>query len=322
MKAAKNLTSSSFLAVVLLAAFVASACGGGKAPLADGGVALDAGLARDGGAAADAGVADGGLVAVRPYGFKVPVGYDARAPTPLVILLHGFGADGAIQSGYFGLSPLADDRTFLYAFPNGTPNARGERFWNATDACCAGSQNVDDVAYIRAIIDDVQSRYNVDPKRIFLIGHSNGGFMSYRMACELSGRIAAIATLAGAMWKDATKCRPTEPVGILQIHGDMDETILYDGGATSFGQYPSARETVAGWATNNGCTSALLDPGVTLDLVDSIGGAETRVERYEGCRANGAVELWTIVGGPHIPFPLQPSWPRALYDFLSAHAKP
>src|SRR5205814_3467937 len=114
----------------------------------------------------------------------VPPGYDATKPTPLLILLHGYTASGAQQEMYFKLGPVANAQGFLYAIPDGTVDGAGNRFWNATDACCNyfGSA-VDDVAYLGAIMDDVGTRYNVDPKPIFVVGHSNGGFMAHRLAC-------------------------------------------------------------------------------------------------------------------------------------------
>jgi polyhydroxybutyrate depolymerase len=280
----------------------------------------------DGGGSPPVG-ADGGtdapsappLVEARPYQLKVPSGYDASKATPLVILLHGYGASGLFQNGYFGLSAAADAKGFLLAYPDGTQDKSGKRFWNATDACCNfDKKDVDDVAYIGQIIDDVSARYNVDPKRVYLIGHSNGSFMSHRAACELSPRIAAIAGLAGAMWKDASKCKPASPVAVLQVHGDNDTTIQYGGGAISGNAYPSAKETVAAWAAINGCTGDLA-PKDPVDLETRVAGAETKVEKYDGCKA--AVELWTIRGGGHIPS-VAASFGETLYGFLAANPKP
>jgi polyhydroxybutyrate depolymerase len=257
----------------------------------------------------------------RPFQLKVPAGYDGHAPVPLVILLHGYGSTGMGQATYFRLPALADARGFLLAAPDGTPDATGRRFWNATDACCDfANVPVDDVAYVSSIIDDVSARYSVDPRRIYLVGHSNGGFMSHRAACDLSPRIAAIVSLAGAVWKDPARCQPTSPVAVLEVHGDADNTVRYDGGAVTLGApaYPSASDTVATWAAKNGCGSALT-PGRTLDLITSQTGEETQTAAYAGCRA--AVELWTIRGGVHVPR-LTATWPEAIYEFLSAHPKP
>jgi polyhydroxybutyrate depolymerase len=256
-------------------------------------------------------------IASRPYKSLVPSHYDATTPTPLVILLHGFGASGALQEDYFHLSALAESRTFLYAYPDGLQDPLGLRYWNAMEWCCDFFKSgVDDVGYIRAVIADMSKKYNVDKQRIFIIGHSNGGFMAHRMACELADTVAGIVSLAGAQWTDPTRCLPSQPVAIAQIHGNLDAVISYNGSAN----YPSAHQTVDIWANRNRCTGALTYGGDNLDLDALLPGAETRVERYTGCPAEGPVELWTIQGGSHIPT-LSKYFTGAVYDFLMAHPK-
>ncbi len=265
---------------------------------------------------------DGGLIGMRPYNFKVPVGYNKTRPTPLVILFHGYGATGATQDLYFQLGALADVKTFLYAYPDGTLDPTGQHFWNATDACCDFYNNpVNDVAYANAIIDDVEKKYNVDAQRIYIVGHSNGGFMSHRLACE-APRVAAIVSLAGAEWLDATKCKPHGPVSVLEVHGDVDTVVLYPGGTfVTGGTYPSARTTVADWAKLNGCKGALIDDGTRLNIDHLIPGSETIVEHYAGCKTGGDVQLWTIQGGSHLPV-LGSNWAPTIYGFLEEHPKP
>jgi len=269
--------------------------------------------------------ADAGPTCARPYFTKAPTGYVAGTPAPLLVMFHGYAASGPIEENfYLHFAALAEAKGFLYAFANGTPDSKGNLFWNATDACC-NYENiaVDDVAYAKAIIDDMSAKYTVDPKRIFLFGHSNGGFLAHRIACEMAPRIAGIVSLAGAVWKDGSKCQPTAPIAILQLHGDRDSVILYDGGPPSPStspRYPSARETAALWAARNGCTGALQATGALHDLEGLIPGAETKVEAYAGCPA-GAVELWTIQGGEHIP-PLTTNWAEPVWSFLAAHPRP
>lgn len=265
----------------------------------------------------------------RPYELFTPSSYTEGTPMPLVLLLHGYGASGAIQEAYFQVQPLAEERGFLFVSADGTKNLRGDQFWNATDACCGfGTSDVDDVAYLTAIIDQVSADRDVDPKRIYLMGHSNGGFMSYRMACDLSDRVAAIASLAGATFDDPAKCTPDEPVSVLQVHGTADGTIAYDGGTipvvgTSF---PGARTSVTTWAGYDGCDSTLQPDGTTLDLEPNLAGEETTVEEFGGCPDGVAVQLWSLEGGAHIPgiaFP-DGSHPmtEGMVDFLLAHPKP
>jgi len=277
----------------------------------------DAGETGDGSAAA--------IVAARPYNFHVPTNYDKTKTTPLVIMLHGYTASGAVEEAYFQLTATSDAQTFLYAYPDGTVDTAGNRFWNADDACCDFySIVVDDVAYVNAIIDDVSTKYNVDPKRIFVIGHSNGAFMSHRLACDVSDRVAAIASLAGAVWNDPSKCNPTSKISVLDIHGDADTTINYDGGiaAPGFASYPGESQTMSTWAAKNGCTGAIAANGQTLDLDSTLPGSETVESQYAGCPSGIDVELWTIHGGSHVPSLTAPTWGNSIWAFFSAHPKP
>jgi polyhydroxybutyrate depolymerase len=287
------------------------------------------------------------LVQARPYDLHVPPHYDKGRATPLVIVLHGYTESGAIQDEYFRMSEVADREGFLVAHPDGTRDGGGNRFWNATDACCDfGGTHVDDVAYVSAVIDDVAARYNVDVKRVYLVGHSNGAFMAYRLACDLAPKIAAIAALAGATWLDVDRCRPGAKVSVLAIHGDADPLVRYSGGAISDDvleglakmagirlpspvvpgkrAYPSAHDTVAAWAGLDGCAGAPTKTG-TLDLDTALVGAETEVQTWSGCQGVG-IELWTIHGGGHAPAlakaPADPGFAEAVYAFLKAHPRP
>jgi polyhydroxybutyrate depolymerase len=260
------------------------------------------------------------LIAQRPYPLHVPPGYDKNTPTPLVILLHGYSASGALQEAYFKLTPVADAHNFLYATPDGTVDQTGQHFWNADDACCdLYHVDVDDVAYINAIIDDVEQKYNVDEKRVFLVGHSNGAFMSHRMACDSAPRIAAIAALAGEVWNDMSKCKPADHVSVLQVHGTADAVIAYNGGQIAGVTYPSSAMTVAFWAQQEGC-NPVGEMESPLDLESTLPGSETTVEKFSNC-ISGDVEFWSIVGGSHVPS-LQPTWGEMIWSYLSTHPKP
>ena len=229
---------------------------------------------------------------------------DAPAPPegrPLIVLLHGYGASGFFQELYLQLSGLAAERGFLYATPDGTLNPEGKRFWNATDACCDfyGS-GVDDVGYLTGLIDAIDARFGVDPRRVHLFGHSNGGFMAYRMACSAAGRLTSAVSLAGATYFDPADCSPSRPVRILQIHGSDDETILYGGGILVATPYPGAEQDALTWAAYDGCLDQATT-GAPFDAEATIAGDETEVASWSvGCRGPGA-GLWTIVGGAHVP---------------------
>ena len=128
---------------------------------------------------------------------------------------------------YMQLRPLAEGRGFLYCYPDATIERLGYRFWNATDACCDfGFPDVDDAGYLRGLIEEIARRFAVDRKRIYLVGHLNGGFMAYRMACESADLIAGIASLAGHDIPRSGSCAPSQPVNVLHIHGTADDSLL------------------------------------------------------------------------------------------------
>ncbi len=259
----------------------------------------------------------------RPYEVFVPSSYDASTPMPLIILLHGYTATAAIQEAYLRIEPLAEELGFLYIVPEGTVDSTGENFWNATDACCnLDGSDVDDSGYLRAIVDETSARYAVDPLRVHFIGHSNGGFMSHRMACDHAVAVASIASLAGAQFADPADCQPSEPVAALQIHGTEDATIAYDGGV-AFGTYPSAMETAETWAAKGGCSETPTELAAR-DLADGEGfdGEESGVLAWtDGCDPGGAAELWTIEGAGHVPS-LSDTFSRQAVEWLLAHPKP
>lgn len=256
----------------------------------------------------------------RPFDVVVPTAYDGT-PMPLVVLLHGFGLTGPMQDDFFHFQALADTRGFLMVTPNGTSNAAGSPFWNATDACCGFGASVDDSSYLAAVIERVQADYVVDTQRVFLIGYSNGGFMSYRMACDHAEVIAAIVSISAATFLDPGRCEPAEPVSVVEIHGTDDGTITYDGGIFEGAGYPSALQTVAQWASSDQCNDMPTITGAAVDLDRTLTGKETNVLRYDRCAPGCAVELWTIAGGGHVPDPSS-SFSNEVIDFLFAHPKP
>lgn len=252
----------------------------------------------------------------------VPDAYEANSPSPLIVLLHGYGSNGVQQNDYMRIGELVNQYGFILATPDGTQETQGRnaRFWNASDACCNFYANdLDDAAYVLDIINTVKADYQIDERRVYLIGHSNGGFMSYRTAHEYSDVIAGIASLAGA---EATvaQAAPANPVHILQIHGTADGTIAYDGGDIQGNAYPGAEETVSRWAGYNGCAAEGLVTA-TLDLDSSLEGLETTVTRYNnGCQPGGSAELWTIADGAHIP-QISSVFPEKVVEWLLARPK-
>jgi polyhydroxybutyrate depolymerase len=239
----------------------------------------------------------------RPATVYRPADYTPDRAWPLVLLLHGFGASGFIQNGYLGVSTWVDELGFVLVVPDGTQNPEGQRFWNGTQACCGfGVATVDDVSYLRGLVEETSTLYHIDPTRVYSMGHSNGGFMSFRLACEASDVFVAVASLAGASYADAADCQPAErPVSVLQVHGTQDDTIRYEGGQL-FGQpYPSAADTVALHAAVAGCDEAGVD-GEPLNMEVNLPGAETTTRTWtQGCAEGTTMALWTIERGSHIP---------------------
>jgi len=247
----------------------------------------------------------------RPSDWTVPPGYDG-SPTPLILLVHGYGASGGAQSLYLGMERLARTRGFILITPDGTRDASDRLFWNATDACCDfGGVGVDDVAYLTGLVEEASSLVNVDPERVYAFGHSNGGFMSYRLACDSSETFTAIASLAGATYLDDARCTPAEPTSVLQIHGTEDDTIQYAGAEF----FPSAQESVEVHAARASCSGT--EDGDTLDLVSSVDGEETTTTTWTGCDDGYAYELWTIEGGAHLPV-FNREGPGEIVDWLLA----
>lgn len=268
----------------------------------------------------DGGPADGGtrtlLGGARPVHLVVPSAYDGTTPLPLIVLLHGRGASGRVQDGYWQLSAYTREHGVFTLAPDGTRDASGERVWDATDVCCGGGQ--DDVTYLMGLVDEAESLYAIDPRAVYFVGHSNGGFMSYRLACDHPERIAAIGVLAGATWKDESRCPGTEPVSVLHIHGTADDLVPYDGDAFM----PGARESVERFAARAGCDLATTVDRAPFDLETSIAGPETTVLDWQaGCAPGIGLELWTIVGGQHIPV-LASDYAERLVTWLLAHRKP
>ena len=250
-----------------------------------------------------AGGGNGPLGGSRPTALKVPAGYVTTKRYPLVIELHGRGGTGADAEAVFSVKALADKNQLFVIAPDGTLDVEPASFWNGTDGCCnLYGSSVDDVAYLRSLICWTYARYPIDPRRVFIIGGSNGGFMAHRMACDAADLVSGIISVAGAVWNDPTRCKPSRPVNVLQIHGSADSVVPYQGvAAFAPGPVPSAAVTYETWAAHNGCSGPNSAPRA-LDLDASVAGAETRAVSkagVPGCKAR--TELWTVQGGKHTP---------------------
>ena len=233
----------------------------------------------------------------RSYLLSTPARVDVDAPLPLLLVIHGAGGNAAKAEKATGLTGLANAEGFIVAYPNGTQAAEveGEFSWNA-GACCARPvrDDIDDVKFVMAAIADISAHQPVDPSRIYVSGFSNGGMLSYRLACERPGFFAGVAVVAGAL--NVPDCA-ADATSVLMIHGTGDVTVPYDGGNTNektaarFGQWTNASfaDAVTYWSTADGCGSA------PFSLVD---GAVTRLT-YDGCADGVKLEVVTIADGGH-----------------------
>ncbi len=255
----------------------------------------------------------------RPVLLHVPNSRRPETPAALVVVLHGYTGEAAGAVDFFGLLPLSDRLGFLVAAPQGTTDSEGHTFWNAANACCnfTGSQ-VDDSSHLSQVIATVVAGQRVDPGRVYVVGHSNGGFMASRLACEHADQVAAIASVAGAMDADGD-CRPARPVSMLQVHGRADETIGYRGGEINGEPYTSAAGTVGRWRQANGCTGRRTS-GAPFDADASSSGKDLTPTTWTGCRDDTEVTLWTIADAGHVPA-LTPAFTAELFDWLEAHRR-
>ncbi len=221
---------------------------------------------------------------------------------PLLVFLHGLGGSGAGLVESLRLREMADALGFAFMAPDGPMDYSGRRFWNAGPSCCNFDRlEVDHVAALGQWIGEALREPGVDPKRVYLVGFSNGGFMAYRAACELAPLLRGIFSIAGAGPSDATKCQPAAKLSVVQIHGDRDPIVKFEGGHLFADKrrprHPSAEQSVAWWAKLDACSSTS-EEGRVLDLDPRIPGGETLVSSFPGC-AEGRVELWRIRGGDH-----------------------
>ena len=256
----------------------------------------------------------------RRYFLHVPPTYDGKKPLPLVLVLHGGGQSPESAERMSGMSAKADKEGFLAAYPSGTGRSSRMPTWNSGNCCGYAMQNnVDDVTFLRALIDQLEHDYSVDPRRVFVTGISNGGMMSYRVGCELADKIAVIAPVEGAQNID---CRPSGPVSVIVFHGSADRLVPFNGGSTPF-QIGSKRSdnsvanAVAFWVKNDGCS-----PTPKHDE-----NAAAHADIYSGCKNGTGVALYTIQGGRHL-------WPGSrisgnsvaatdlMWSFFVQHPKP
>lgn len=254
----------------------------------------------------------GGLA--RTYLLHIPPGLDAHTTAPLLVVFHGYRMNGAYMVLMTGFNELADSTGFIVAYPEGT-GLTDTLSWNAGICCGAAARNaIDDVAFVRGMIDDLRRIVGVDSKRVYAAGYSNGALLSYRLACDMSDVFAAVAPVAGNI--TSLPCEPEQPVSIIHIQGSEDTDAPFeaqDVPPERVGKVLSVRQSIAFWAGIDGCPD---EPQMDQD------GIAGRTY-YASCTNGTSVELIVIPGIGHVwpPSSLFPASQR-IWDFFASHPKP
>lgn len=234
----------------------------------------------------------------RDYRVYIPGSYTGNAPVPLVFNLHGRGSNAFQQELYADMNPVADTAGFIICYPDGIDNT-----WNAGfDATYTGG--VDDVGFINALLDTLNLQYNIDPAQVYSCGMSMGGFMSFRLACDLENRIAAIASVTGSMtFMQADSCVPSRPIPTLQIHGTTDLVVAYEGN-----QLLLPVDSVFNyWRGVNTCSgNPVLDtlPDLVQEGLLASSRSTVTTQHYPNCQDGVEVLLYKVENGGH-------TWPSA-----------
>ena len=244
----------------------------------------------------------------RNYDLHLPAGFDKSLPRPVVFVLHG-GATSAETT--LGMRPgdfveLSDKEGFIAVYPNGYPDQPGSNRHHWNDGrnlrWAAHKKNIDDVGFFSSLIDHFIKIYNAEPQRIYAVGASNGGIMCYRLGCELSDKIAAIASVIANLPVHLYECAPSRPVSVLIMNGTNDPLMPWEGGMIRFrglclGEVLSTAETVKFWLKRNKCA---VSPIITMEPdKDPEDGTRVRREVYSPCKDGSEVRLYAIENGGH-----------------------
>jgi polyhydroxybutyrate depolymerase len=224
-------------------------------------------------------VPSGGLI--RSAQVHMPANAVAGTPLPVVLVFHGAGGTGREMAETTQFSPLADEMNFIAVYPNA---AGTSRFWTLRDH--AGAAN--DVQFISDLLDQLEAGLCVDQSRIYATGVSNGGGMTARIGCELSGRIAAIAPVAGG-YRSLPPCDATRPLSVLEVHGTADTVVPYFGLAPDFAG--SVLTYLAGWSQRDGCAAGPSRIGIARRAV---------LKTWSGCLPGVALRHLELYGVGHV----------------------
>jgi polyhydroxybutyrate depolymerase len=235
----------------------------------------------------------------RSYRVHLPIGHAPVGPSPLVLAFHGGSSNAQQMEAFSGLSHKADQARFIVVYPNGSGLSPAALSWNGGNCCgYARDNNVDDAAFVRALLDDLAEAVPIDRQRIYATGMSNGGVLTYRLASELADCIAAVAPVAGPM--GTPSCAPSRPVSLMHFHGTADEFAPFQGGkgpkSLADIEFFSVKHSISAWVTANGCSPE----SSVKELPDRTGDGTKVTVRTHGHGKDGAeVVLVEIAGAGH-----------------------
>ena len=228
---------------------------------------------------------------VREYIVHIPSSYDNKVPIPLVLCFHGYGGTASGIS-YTNFNHVSDTANFIVVYPQGTLLKR-KSHWNV-GGWTLGSK-IDDVGFISSLLDSLSERYNINQSRIYSTGMSNGGYMSFLLACQLSDRIAAIASVTGSMTPQTYNlCNPQRPIPVLQIHGTNDQKVPYKGNRK---WSLSINKVLEYWINHNNCDITPFE----MSFQDINNSYESNVHRLSWLNGDNSVITDHIIvkGGGH-----------------------
>lgn len=239
----------------------------------------------------------------RTYHIHLPPGFSKDEPAPLVFALHGGGGEGRRFDQYTTqgtLTAAADKRGVVLVFPEGI----NKQWCDGRTEILKMKKTYDDVGCISGIIDTMVKNYGIDPKRVYATGISNGGFMSVRLAMDLSEKIAAVAPVAAQISKALKDKTPKLPISIMIVNGTKDPLVPFDGGhirlfrfGRSRGEALSTASTVEHFRLHNGCGKT--PEKSTLQDKDPNDGTSVEIEKYTGGKNGTEVILVKVIGGGH-----------------------